>query len=392
LVFEKGKLEKGCCLAILAKMKKPNILHIPQWYPNPDDIQLGTFIQKQIIATGSDCNNLVLSIIGSKNVADISISINESNNIKEIQVIYCAKGNIYKRLKYYLKALQKGLSAVADTNFYPDLIHCHVAGKNLWVAERYFKNIPVILSEHWSGYLDGRFDSISSFKRKKRIKRINKCKEIIAVSSHLKEAIKNKGITTPISIIDNIIETRGIRKEGKNSTFTFLMVCDLVDTTKNISGVITAFKEVINRSQKVKLKIIGDGQDRDSLQKLVTESDLDTSIEFIGRLTQDEVLEFYPSVDCVVVNSNFETYSMVTAEAILSGVPVIATRCNGPEQFINNNNGILIDLNNPEQLVNSMISIQTKNFSTSSIINSQSINPSNTVVGKELLAIYQAHL
>jgi len=59
-------------------MKKPNILHIPQWYPNPDDIQLGTFIQKQIIATGSDCNNLVLSIIGSKNVADISISINES--------------------------------------------------------------------------------------------------------------------------------------------------------------------------------------------------------------------------------------------------------------------------------------------------------------------------
>jgi len=182
------------------------------------------------------------------------------------------------------------------------------------------------------------------------------------------------------------------KKEEEKSTFTFLMVCDLVDTTKNISGVITAFKEVINRSQKVKLKIIGDGQDRDSLQKLVTESDLDTSIEFIGRLTQDEVLEFYPSVDCVVVNSNFETYSMVTAEAILSGVPVIATRCNGPEQFINNNNGILIDLNNPEQLVNSMISIQTKNFSTSSIINSQSINPSNTVVGKELLAIYQAHL
>ena len=81
-------------------MNRPKILHIPQWYPNPDDIQLGTFIQKQIIATASSCNNLVLSIIGSKNISAISLSINESNGIKEFQVVYCTKGNAYKRIKF----------------------------------------------------------------------------------------------------------------------------------------------------------------------------------------------------------------------------------------------------------------------------------------------------
>jgi len=379
-------------LNILAKMNRSNILHIPQWYPNPDDVQLGIFIKKQIIATASDCNNLVLSIVGSKNISDISLSINESNNLKEIQVIYCAKGNIYKRLKYYLKALQKGLTAVADAGFYPDIIHCHVAGKNLWVAEKYFKNIPVILSEHWSGYLDGRFDSISSFKKKKRIKRINNCKEVIAVSSHLAESIKNKGIKTKISVIDNIIETKGVKKEGKVSEFTFLMVCDLVDKTKNVSGVIQAFNEYRKQDTNAKLKIIGEGEDKKSLHNIVNNLSLNNSIEFIGRLPQEEVLEFYTTVNCVIVNSNFETYSMVTAEAILSGIPVIATRCKGPEQFINDNNGILIDLNATEQLIKAMISIKEKGYSPSLIANSLSVNPSNKVIRNELLTIYQAHI
>jgi len=205
-------------------MNKPKILHIPQWYPNPDDIQLGIFIQKQIIATAADCNNFVLSIVGSTNISDISISINDSNKIKEVQVIYCAKGNAYKRVKFYLKALQKGLSAIADAGFYPDLVHCHIAGKNLWIAEKYFKNTPVILSEHWSGYLDGRFEAIPRLKKKNRIKRINNCKEVIAVSKHLAEGIINIGIQNKISIVDNVIETKGIRKLIDKENFTFLMM------------------------------------------------------------------------------------------------------------------------------------------------------------------------
>ena len=377
---------------ILAEMNKPKVLHIPQWYPNPDDIQLGTFIQKQIIATASDCNNLVLSIIGSKNISDISLSINDSNDIKEIQVIYCAKGNAYKRVKFYLKALQKGLSAIADAGFYPDLVHCHIAGRNLWIAEKYFKKTPVILSEHWSGYLDGRFDAIPSIKKKKRIKRINNCKEVIAVSKHLAEAIRNKGIKNKISIVENVIETKGIRKQLDKEYFTFLMVADIVDQTKNISGVIRAFSEVLKTKPNSKLDIIGDGKDKKMLSELVKEAKITDSVKFIGRLPQEDVLDYYLSVDCVIVNSNFETYSMVTVEAILSGVPVIASRCKGPEQFINEKNGILIDLNSKDQLKDAMNSIQVKGFIPESIAHSLSTNPSSELALNKLLKIYRNHI
>jgi len=370
-------------------MNKPKILHIPQWYPNPDDIQLGIFIQKQIIATAADCNNFVLSIVGSTNISDISISINDSNKIKEIQVIYCAKGNAYKRVKFYLKALQKGLSTIVDAGFYPDLIHCHVAGKNLWIAEKYFKNTPVVLSEHWSGYLDGRFEAIPILKKKKRIKRINNCKEVIAVSKHLADAIRSKGIQNKISIVDNVVETKEIRKQINKENFIFLMVADLENQTKNISGVIRAFSKVLKINPHSILAIIGDGKDKKMLSELVKEANITDSVNFIGRLPQGEVLNYYSQVDCVIVNSHFETYSMVTVEAILSGVPVIATRCKGPEQFINENNGLLIELNNSEQLENAMNSIQAKDLLPESIANSLSTDSTMKLVRNKLLKIYQ---
>ena len=373
-------------------MNRPKILHIPQWYPNPDDIQLGTFIQKQIIATASGCNNLVLSIIGSKNISDISLSNNSSKGIKEIQVVYCAKGNAYKRIKSYLRALQKGLSAIADEGFYPDLVHCHIAGRNLWVAEKYFKKTPVILSEHWSGYLDGRFDSIAIFKKKRRIKRINNCNQVIAVSNHLAEAIENKGIKHKILIVDNVIETSGIRAKTNNEKFSFLIVADLVDETKNISGVIRAFSSVLKTKPNCILDIIGEGKDKNVLSELVKKANITDSINFIGRLPQKQVLEYYAKVDCVIVNSYFETYSMVTAEAILSGVPVIATRCKGPEQFINERNGLLIEINNIEQLENAMNSIQAKDFISNSIANSLTTNLSIELVRNKLLKIYQNNI
>ena len=373
-------------------MKQPKILHIPQWYPNPDDIQLGTFIQKQILATSASCENIVLSIVGSKNATDVSISVNKKDALTEIQVIYCAKGNAFKRLKHYLKALQKGLNAVADINFYPDLIHCHVAGKNLWVAEKYFKDTPVILSEHWSGYLDGRFDAISSFKRKKRIKRINNCKEILVVSEHLKQAVQSKGITSPISIIDNIIETKTIRKQLEKESFTLLVVADLADKTKNISGVIRAFSKIAKENPTFLLEIIGDGEDKSQLKKLANELLLNNNILFLGRKSQEEVLNHYSMVDCVIVNSNFETYSMVTVEAILSGVPVIATKCKGPEQFINDNNGLLIEIGKPNELIDAMLLIKERNLSPTVIVNSLSNRFSMEIIGNTLLDIYQKQI
>jgi glycosyltransferase involved in cell wall biosynthesis len=50
------------------------------------------------------------------------------------------------------------------------------------------------------------------------------------------------------------------------------------------------------------------------------------------------------------MNSRFETFSLICAEAMSCGKPVLATRCGGPDDFVTGETGILIEPDNDLQL------------------------------------------
>ena len=54
---------------------------------------------------------------------------------------------------------------------------------------------------------------------------------------------------------------------------------------------------------------------------------------------------------------NFSTFSIICAEALLCGIPVISTKCGGPESFLNDHTGIMIDIGNKDQLTEAMLTI-----------------------------------
>ena len=138
-------------------------------------------------------------------------------------------------------------------------------------------------------------------------------------------------------MISNIIE-KGKTKASFHSPVKFVVVADLVDEVKNISGIIEAFNAA--KIEGATLSIVGDGIDRNKLEELASNE----AIEFLGRQDNEWVLTHLQQYDIVVVNSWNETYSMITAEALVCGLPVVATKCGGPEQFINHEqNGWLIE-------------------------------------------------
>ena len=72
---------------------------------------------------------------------------------------------------------------------------------------------------------------------------------------------------------------------------------------------------------------------------MVLKLKLEDRIQFLGRVVQEDVQQLLLKADCTIINSNFETFSMVALESILTGCPVICTSCGGPEQFINKSKG-----------------------------------------------------
>ncbi|HRO99266.1 MAG TPA: glycosyltransferase, partial [Flavobacteriales bacterium] len=137
----------------------------------------------------------------------------------------------------------------------------------------------------------------------------------------------------------------------------FLVVADLVDRTKNVSGVLNALSVARWELPHLSLTIIGDGPDRPQLELQVQQLGLGEQVRFLGRLPNADVLDQVAHAFAMIVNSNVETFSVVTGEALAQGRPVIATRCGGPTAFVNDSNGILIEPRDDAALARAMVQL-----------------------------------
>jgi glycosyltransferase involved in cell wall biosynthesis len=336
-------------------MSKPKVIHITSWYPNQTDPQLGVFIEKHIVQTYTFADNIVLAIIPSLEMREIRVTEEFKGNTKIIVGYYPARyGKYFRNYRNYTSCLSKMLNIFLEYNTAPDLIHCHVADKSVRIAAKVFRNTPYIVTEHWSGYLNGAYEEMSTSKQKKRIYELNKAQHIHTVSPALRDKFRKLEVKTPITLIDNVIEVTHLKAQT-NKELQFLIVADLIDSVKNISGVLRAFAIQLELHPSHTLHIIGGGKDVKMLEALTKELKLDESVQFMGRLPNSEVLDTYSQHDVLIVNSRTETYSMVTAEALACGLPVISSRCGGPEQFVQEGiNGLLVDVDNDTQLALSM--------------------------------------
>jgi len=137
---------------------------------------------------------------------------------------------------------------------------------------------------------------------------------------------------------------------------TFAFVGRLVDW-KAVDILLDAF-HLASRKATMRLLIIGDGDERGSLQKRATELGiLATTREqaggvfFAGWLSQQQCADELPRADCLVLSSLRECGGAVVLEAMSLGKPVIVTSWGGPADYVDESCGVLVEPVSREALV-----------------------------------------
>ena len=124
-----------------------------------------------------------------------------------------------------------------------------------------------------------------------------------------------------IIVVPIFVPTTFHARVKQNNRFTFLMVSRLVPV-KNISFAIKAFKKIVEHHD-AELKIVGDGGERENLERLVREMKLEEKVKFLGK--QTNVGSFYENADAFLLTSEMEGWPLVIMEALSYGLPIIMT-------------------------------------------------------------------
>lgn len=101
-----------------------------------------------------------------------------------------------------------------------------------------------------------------------------------------------------------------------------------------------------------KIKVAGDGEDREKLLESIRQNNLEDKIQLVGSLGVDELKSLYLSGSIFISTSRWEGFGLVITEAMAAGLPIISFDNNGPLEILKDNEyGVLVKGND----VNSFI-------------------------------------
>ena len=212
------------------------------------------------------------------------------------------------------------------------------------MAER--EGIPFVFTEHSS--LHNR--ALSPEKAEHLKRKYECCATVLAVSRALAKNMRaNTGVEA--IVVPNIVDTaRFAPKRIAHERFTFVSAGNLIPV-KNMAGLLHAFAALHGEPRLI---IFGDGPESGALRALCAELGLYSRVSFRGHCPREELAKAYAAADCFVLASRSETFGVAYIEAMAAGLPVIATRCGGPEDFVTEENGILIPVDDESALIDAM--------------------------------------
>jgi len=279
---------------------------------------------------------------------------------------------IIRHLVYFFKVLKRAKSVDVIYAQDPVSVGLPTMLANIFLRKRFFIRIAGDYAWEQGVQRFGVKDDLDTFSLKnnyglfvKFFKKIQFCvakraNQIIVPSHYFKTIIVNWGIQSEkIKVIYNGIEINEseVHKVHKVESRVMLSVGRLVPW-KGFKVLIEMMPDILQEIPEVKLVIVGSGLQKEELEQTIKKLNLGNKVVLAGQLSRDELLKQKQLSDIFVFNTNWESFSFDTVEAMAMGLPVVTTNVGPLSELIENNSeGILVEPNNKEAIKNAVIKV-----------------------------------
>lgn len=156
------------------------------------------------------------------------------------------------------------------------------------------------------------------------------------------------------------IRTVPLEKNKENYIFTVSRLSKF----KNVDQLIEAFANVCSAFPEYRLRIAGEGEEKENLEKLVVTKGITEKVEFLGKVSDEELAELYAKARATVLCSQNEPFGLVPIESMMYGTPVIAHKSGGPLETIKNNESGYLYENDSDlpMLLEKMVALDNKDY------------------------------
>ncbi|NUN67320.1 glycosyltransferase family 4 protein (plasmid) [Pseudanabaena biceps] len=264
----------------------------------------------------------------------------------------------------YFLGVQKLVQQIQQ-KFPFDLIHAHCIYPDGIVAtklgDRY--KVPVVVTEHafWHPWLDD-YPSV----RRQAIMAASKCAAHVLASRSLQDSVMHftgqskRTHSIPIGVDVSLFALPS--SESLRQADQILYVGQIKDS-KGIGSLLKAMHRLLEVYPDAELVIAGgslwgyQAPEEIRLRSLAHSLGLQHKVRFLGPKTPAEVATLMQTSALLVLPSLRETFGAVLVEALACGTPVVATRCGGPEDIVNESVGLLVPQEDEKALVEAIAHI-----------------------------------
>jgi glycosyltransferase involved in cell wall biosynthesis len=184
---------------------------------------------------------------------------------------------------------------------------------------------------------------------------------VLAISPHTRDELLARGAAADrLTVLAPPVDVDHFRPaDARPARPVVLSAARPNDPRKNTPLLVRAFSRIARSVPDARLMLVGEGS-FDGLRQLADQLGVASCTDFVGWRAATELPELYRKATVFAIPSDQEGLCIAGLEAMASGLPVVSTRCGGPESFVlPDKTGLLVERQHEGQFAEGLYHLLT---------------------------------